>query len=104
MNSKTGTRRTRCVACSKLLVPSSTGRPRKFCSDSCRKYVNHQVRIVERRLASLQAELDIVLCSSGTERWFTGETDAERAAALGRRIKHHQQRLRSLLRAHEGES
>ena len=50
-----------CPICRAPIVQPATGRPRRYCSEACRRVAEHERRRLDRRLLALESERDRLL-------------------------------------------
>lgn len=95
---------TRCPSCSGPMqmrkLPTKRGRPRKFCSEVCRRMHEHELRRVQVHLIRLEREAETCRRSDFPDMQFMqGGTAAERIVEVERELVRVNGRLRLLLAA-----
>lgn len=93
------TRRKRCPSCGDLFSPmASTGRPRKFCSQRCQRFANHEVKRLGRRLERFENQRDeLAINLHDPVKFADGQSVRQRYDALCRLIDGLKQRLLVIL-------
>jgi predicted nucleic acid-binding Zn ribbon protein len=91
-----------CVRCSAPLPEAAdTGRPARYCGDSCKRLVEYEVRRLDRRIAAYELELREELAdrAPAAEAWIDNlsRTRAQRINDLRRWIDTDTERLQMLL-------
>ncbi len=86
----------RCPIDGNALTPPATGRPPLYCSVACRRVAEAELRRIDRRLASLEAERDRVTLDGASYNYPTAAQNARRLAAIETAIAGATERQRQL--------
>ncbi len=91
-----------CLRCTAALPEgASTGRPARYCSDTCKRLVEYEVRRLDRRIAGYELELREELAdrAPAADAWVDtlSRTRAQRIGDLRKWIKTDTERLHQLL-------
>lgn len=89
-----------CVKCGKpIQTTATTGRPPDYCSASCRRAAEYEVRRVNRRIEMLEERLAWEKLTNENTRDASGRKRAERVDSLNGLIAEAEGRLKRLLSA-----
>lgn len=96
-----------CLRCAALLPEGAdTGRPARYCGDTCKRLVEYEVRRLDRRISgyALQLREEQADRTPADEAWIDelGRTRAQRMGDLRRWIKTDSERLSLLLGGQQG--
>jgi hypothetical protein len=86
-----------CVKCGTGLTRPATGRPPRYCSVTCRRAAEFELRRVQRRLESLEREEQEL--RAGRHFWLSGEHMRERLDFVRAEIDRLEARMRELFDA-----
>lgn len=91
-----------CIRCAAdLPEPAATGRPARYCGDTCKRLAEYEVRRLDRRIAGYEFQLREELAdrTPAAEAWIDnlGRTRAQRINDLRKWIKTDTERMQQLL-------